>query len=186
MPAARRLTAQDLLAGTSAVHEVPVPNRVLDPAGPDAATGEPRVVLLRPLTVGTLVLVSRAAREDPGLVPLLLVKESLVDPPMSLDQLRGLHAGLVHFLVSAVNAISGLSATGDVIDDVTGSPTGSVHLLLAQHFGWSPEQVAQLTPGQVAIYLAGIDALRRDDGHPTDVPADHDAAAGSAPAWAAR
>ena len=34
-----------------------------------------------------------------------------------------------------------------------------MHILLAKHFGWTPEQVSQLTPGQVAVYLAGIDQL---------------------------
>ena len=38
------------------------------------------VVRLRPLTVGTLTLISRAAREDVSLVPLLMVKEALAEP----------------------------------------------------------------------------------------------------------
>jgi hypothetical protein len=33
--------------------------------------------------------------------------------------------------------------------------------LLARHFGWTPEQVSQLTPGQVAVYLAGVAKLLR-------------------------
>ncbi len=181
MPQPRRLTAHDLLAGTAAVHEVVVPDRILRPAGPGGPSGSddaspdpddlsPGVVRLRPLTVGTLVLVSRAARDDPSLVPLLLVKESLVEPVMSVDQLRRLHAGLVHYLVRAVNTISGLSPDGDVLDGAIGSPAGQVHLLLARHFGWSPEQVAKLTPGQVAVYLAGVDALLRDGGRPGPQP----------------
>lgn len=149
----RRLNATDLLAGTAAEHDVVVPVRVLTPvAGNDAQSG---VVRLRPLTIGTLVLISRAARDEPALVPLLLLKESLVEPVMSLDQLRTLHAGLVHYLVAAVNTISGLSPDGDVLQDALESPTGQVHLLLARHFGWTPEQVAKLTPGQAALYVAG-------------------------------
>jgi hypothetical protein len=154
----RRLSAADLLAGTAAEHDVVVPARVLTPAGGDDA--QPGLVRLRPLTVGTLVLISRAARDEPALVPLLLLKESLVDPVLTLDQLRALHAGLVHYLVAAVNTISGLSPEGDVLQDALGSPTGQVHLLLAQHFGWTPDQVAQLTPGQAAMYLAGAAGRR--------------------------
>jgi hypothetical protein len=165
-PEPRPLTAEDLLAGTAGVHEVAVPARILRPGEPAAdgpEAGEPAgVVRLRPLTVGTLVLISRAARDDPSLVPLLLVKESMVEPAMSLDALRRLHVGLIHYLVSAVNTISGLSPAGDVLDDAVASPAGQLHVLLAQHFGWSPEQVGRLTPGQVAVYLAGIDALRED------------------------
>ncbi|TQM61938.1 hypothetical protein [Humibacillus xanthopallidus] len=161
----RLLTAEDLLAGTATVHEVVVPAHVLRPGDPtersetQGGPGLPGAVRLRPLTVGTLVLISRAARDDPSLVPLLLVKESMVEPAMSLDELRRLHAGLIHFLVSKVNTISGLSPSGDVLDDAVSSPVGQVHILLARHFGWSPDQVARLTPGQVAVYLAGVDAL---------------------------
>jgi hypothetical protein len=36
---------------------------------------------------------------------------------------------------------------------------GETHLQLARHFGWTPAQVAELTPGQVAVYLAGIERL---------------------------
>lgn len=163
MSALRRLAAEDLLAGSAGMHDVVIPGRALDPGVENgSATVEAGTVRLRPLTIGALVIVSRAARDDPGLVPLLMIKESLVDPPMSLEQLRALNAGLVHFLVSAVNRISGLSPDGDVIDGAIDSPIGQVHLLLARHFGWTPSQVAQLTPGQVAAYLAGVDALLRE------------------------
>ena len=40
---------------------------------------------------------------------------------------------------------------------------GRTHILLAKHFGWTPEQVGQLTPGQVAVYLAGIEKLLQLD-----------------------
>ena len=170
----RRLTAEDLLAGTAGLHDVAVPSRLLRPGLADAVDGA-GTVRLRPLSVGTLVLISRAARDDPALVPLLMVKESLVEPAMSLEQLRGLNIGLVHFLVAAVNTVSGLSPSGDVLDETTAeavddalaSPVGQVHVLLARHFGWSPQQVARLTPGQVAVYLAGVEALFHESGGAT-------------------
>src|SRR6186713_1778151 len=93
------LTAQELLAGSLLVHDVAVPR----PGGEaDAATGKVR---LRPLKVATLALISRASREDPSLVPLLMIKESLVEPALPLEQIRQMHAGLLHFLVSAINRI---------------------------------------------------------------------------------
>lgn len=155
---ARMLTAQDLLAGSTLVHEITVPHSVLLP-GIAEDQAETLVVRMRPLAVGTLTLISRAAREDVSLVPLLLIKESLVEPPLSLDQVRQLHVGLVHFLVSRVNLISGLTADGGSHADTLDTPTTQAHLLLAKHFGWTPEQVSQLTPGQVAIYLAGVQRL---------------------------
>ena len=83
---------------------------------------------------------------------------------MTLDQIRALHVGLVYFLVSQVNLISGLAANGDALGDAASSAIGQTHLLLAQHFGWTPQQVSQLTPGQVAVYLAGIEQLLRLEG----------------------
>jgi hypothetical protein len=65
----------------------------------------------------------------------------------------------VHFLLGRINEISGLAADGDALDEAARSPLGRTHLLFARHFGWTPEQVAQLTPGQVAVYLAGVEKL---------------------------
>jgi hypothetical protein len=65
----------------------------------------------------------------------------------------------VQFLIEHINLISGLGPDGDSYDGVLQSPVGRAHLLLAKHFGWTPEQVAQLTPAQVMVYLAGIEKL---------------------------
>jgi hypothetical protein len=111
------------------------------------------------LNVATLTLISRAARDDASLVPLLMIKEALVEPALTIEQIRQMHLGLVHFLVSQINLISGLGADGEALEDTVNSPLGRTHILLAKHFGWTPEQVSQLTPGQVAVYLAGIEKL---------------------------
>ena len=108
-PAARKegqfLAAQELLAGSLLVHDVTVPAAVLHPgAAAVAADGKVRI---RPLKVATLALISKASREDASLVPLLMIKESLIEPALSLDQIRQMHAGLLHFLVAAVNRIGG-------------------------------------------------------------------------------
>lgn len=152
----RGLSAQDLLAGSQSVHDVRVPGDLLRPGEQGAAGG---IVRLRPLSVGTMAVISRAARDDPSLVPLLMLREALVEPALSLDQVRQLHVGLVHFLVGEVNRASGLSAEGEAFDAALQSPAVRAHLLLARHFGWTPEQVAQLTPGQVMVYLSGIERL---------------------------
>ena len=72
-----------------------------------------------------------------------------------------MHAGLVHFLAQRVNLISGLGRDDEVLEGTANSPLGQTHILLAKHFGWTPEQVSQLTPGQVAVYLAGVAKLLR-------------------------
>jgi hypothetical protein len=156
------MTVQDLLSGAGVVHDVTVSAEVLRPGSGE--TGPAGVVRLRPLTVGVLALISRAARENPSMVPWLMIKESMVEPPVALEQVQQMHIGLVHFLVGRINEISGLTADGSALDEHLGSPLGQTHLLLARHFGWTPEQVGQLTPGQVAVYLAGIEKLFAMDG----------------------
>jgi hypothetical protein len=162
-PAGGMLTPQELLAGSLLVHEVVVPAAVLHPgqaAGAAAGLdgGAERRVRVRPLKVATLALISRAARDDASLVPLLIIKESLVEPALSFDQVRQLHAGLVQFLVTAIHRISGLAADGAAVREAGASAIGEAHLQLARHYGWTPAQVAELTPGQMAVYLAGIAA----------------------------
>jgi hypothetical protein len=153
------LAAQDLLAGSAITHDVRVPREILTPgAQPLEDEG---IVRMRPLNVATLTLISRAAREDPSLIPLLMIKESLVEPVLTLDQIRRMHVGLVHFLTERVNFISGLGSDNEALDETASSPLGQTHILLAKHFGWTPEQVSQLTPGQVAVYLAGVERLLR-------------------------
>jgi hypothetical protein len=157
----RLLSAHDLLAGSALVHEVEVPEQVLRPGAPAGGAGATPAgrVKLRPLRIGTLALISKATREDPSLVPLLMIKDALVEPALQLDQIRQMHAGLVHFLVARINLISGLQASDADVAGTAASPIGQTHLLLARHFGWTPQQVAELTPGQVAVYLAGIERL---------------------------
>lgn len=154
------LSPQELLAGSFLLHDVLVPAALLRPGDEAAEAGRVR---LRPLKVATMALIAKAAREDDTLVPLLMVKESLVEPALSLEQIRQMHGGLMHFLVAAVNRISGLGAGDDAARGASASGIGEAHILLARHFGWTPAQVAELTPGQVAVYLAGIDRLPARD-----------------------
>jgi hypothetical protein len=153
------LSAQDLLAGSGIIHEIEIPADILHPALTDSNESAPGLVRMRPLNIATMSLITRAAQNDPGLVPLLMVKESLVEPALSLDQIKRMHVGLVHYLVSRVNRISGLAADGQALDAAVESPVGQMQILLAKHFGWTPDQVSQLTPGQVAVYLAGVEKL---------------------------
>jgi hypothetical protein len=153
------LTAADLLLGSQALHVVAIPLAVLIPGRDGESNLPPAGVRLRPLSVGMLTLISRAARDDASLVPLLMIKEAMLEPALTLDQIRQMHVGLVYYLVSQINRISGLDANGAALDEALDTPLGRTHVLLAKHFGWTPEQVSHLTPGQVAVYLAGIERL---------------------------
>ncbi|MEB3293638.1 MAG: hypothetical protein VKJ24_10795 [Synechococcales bacterium] len=165
------LTAADLLLGSQGSHDVIIPAAILNPqsdpategASPDSHNGsgpqKGQRVRVRPLSLATMTLISRAARDDASLVPILMIKEAVIEPPLTLDQIRHMHVGLVHYLVAQINRLSGLGADGSALDQAVNSSLGQTHLLLAKHFGWTPDQVSQLTPGQVAVYLAGIEKL---------------------------
>ncbi len=108
-----QLTPEDLLVGASITFDVVVPRSVLHPSGSNqVSTGEleqDMVVQLRPLTIGTFQLIMKAARNDASLIPLLMIKESLLQPALSLEQVKQMHLGLVNFLIEHIREISGLT-----------------------------------------------------------------------------
>lgn len=108
-----QFTADDLLAGAAVTFEVLIPVSVLRPGhSGQAAAAEPAadtVVHIRPLTIGTFQLIMRAARSDPELIPLLMIKEALVQPVLALEQVKRLHLGLVNFLIAHIREVSGLT-----------------------------------------------------------------------------
>lgn len=107
------LSPEDLLLGAANTFELAIPPEVLHPIeNPATATRQvsaTSVVHLRPLTIGTFQLIMKAARQDSSLVPLLMIKESLVQPALSLEQVKQLHLGLVNFLIDQIRQISGLT-----------------------------------------------------------------------------
>ncbi len=142
-------SVEDLLFGGSVRHVESVPEQVLDPFGrrEDVQLAEHQIVV-RPLTLGMLEIISRAARDDAGLVPVLMIKEAVEEPALTADQIRSFHVGLVHWLLGVINRVSGISANGDELRAAGESSIGRAHLRLAERYGWTPDQVAQLTPAQ--------------------------------------
>lgn len=101
------LTAEDLLAGAAVTFDIVIPPSILRP-GYESANDHEMVVRLRPLTLGTFLLIMKAAREDASLIPLLMIQESLLEPQLSLGQIKQMHLGLINFLVEQIRQISGL------------------------------------------------------------------------------
>lgn len=143
------LSAEDLLAGSSLTFAVEVPASVLRP---DAGGGG-GTVQLRPLTVRDLQLVSRAARESDSLLATLMVQRSLVEPAMSVAQVSTLPVGLVQFLLHHVNRISGITATSDELSAAAEAPLARAAFALARELGWTPQQINELTLGQMMLHL---------------------------------
>lgn len=97
------------MAGAASAYSLEVPPEILKPGANHNGEEQQVTVELRPLTIGHFQLISRAAREDPGLVPILMISEALVSPKLTPGQVKGMHMGLVEFLIEHIRRISGLS-----------------------------------------------------------------------------
>ena len=143
------LSVEDLLAGSSLTFTVEVPASVLRPGGGE----EGGTVEIRPLTVHDLQLVSRAARDSDSLLATLMVQRALVAPAMSVAQVSTLPVGLVQFLLHHVNRVSGITATADELSAAAEAPLARAAFTLAREFGWTPQQMNELTLGQMMLHL---------------------------------
>jgi hypothetical protein len=154
--AARPLSAEDLLAGADAKFAVEVPADVLPPA--EGVIGG--TVTIRPVVLSDVALIHRAAREDDQLASVLLVSRGLVEPAMAVDQVLRLPAGLVDHLAREIARVSGLTTTADELAVTVRDPVVRACFVLGRAFGWTPDECAALTVGQVLLYLEqlGVDA----------------------------
>jgi hypothetical protein len=146
------LTGEELLAGSSLTYEVRVPAELLRAGSPRAA-GTEDTVRIRPLTVHDLQLVSRAAKDGDTLMAVLMVQRALVEPQLSIGQVSALSAGLLQLLLQRVNHVSGIAPEQDEIDSAVEAPLAKAAFVLAREFGWTPQQINELTLGQVLLHL---------------------------------
>lgn len=151
------LSVDDLLLGGRATHRVSVPAEVLDPAGGasagSAAAGASGEVVLRPLVLADVMRIHKAAREDGSLTSVLMVQQALVEPAVTVEQVNRMHGGLVEFLLAEVNRISGFTMGADELADTVREPMARACFELSRRFGWTPDECAALTVGQVILYL---------------------------------
>lgn len=147
------LSAEELLAGGTLTFEVELPEEVLHPKNVSMTDVAPRVIRLRPLTVKDLQLISRAAKEKDALIATLMVQRALLEPEMSVAQVSTMHVGLVQFLLQQINQISGITTTTDQLSTAMEAPLTKAAFLLAKEFGWTPQQVNELTLGQILLHL---------------------------------
>ncbi len=145
------LSTDDLLQGAAATHPVDVPGALLGQVGQNgAAAGR---VVLRPLTVRDVRRINQAARDQQVLASVLMVQQSLVEPQLSVDQVGAMPAGLVKFLLDNVNRVSGLDLGEDDMEAAVRAPMARACFVLSREFGWTPAECAELTVGQVLLYL---------------------------------
>jgi hypothetical protein len=149
------LTAEELLAGSSIAHEIQVPAAIMAP-GSAAQPKDAMKVKLRPLTVRDVQRVTKAAKDSSSLVSVLMLKEALVEPALTFEQVHSLHTGLARFLLDELNRVSGLVVDENDMAEAVQAPLAKACFILAQQFGWSPQEVAELTMGQILLYLEMI------------------------------
>ncbi len=149
------LTTDELLLGGSATHTVDVPADVLM-----GETDTPAQVVLRPLVLADVQRIHLAAAESRDLTSVLMVQQALVEPKVTIEDVNQMHAGLVEFLLHEVNRISGLTLGGDELEQVVRAPLARACFVLAREFGWTPDECARLTVGQVLLY---VDLLGRGE-----------------------
>lgn len=153
------VTAEELLAGRELTFEVEIPAQILSPslenvhANGHANHREPKKIQLRPLTVKDVQLIAKGAKDDEVLTSVLMIQRSVVEPALKQSDIAGMHSGLVRFLVDAINRISGLSTTEDEMKDIVESPIVRAFFVLAKEFNWTPQQVREMTVGQILGYL---------------------------------
>lgn len=152
------LTAEELLAGSTLSYTVAIPPSLLADTG-QSNTGQSnngateQTVRLRPLTIRDLQLATRAAKENDTLVATIMVQQALVEPMLTIAQVAALPAGLVQFLLQHVNRLSGITASQEQMNQALEAPLAKAAFLLAKEFGWTPQEVNNLTLGQVLLHL---------------------------------
>lgn len=155
------LSAEELLAGSALTHTVDIPADLLREGGNG---GGPAQVVLRPLSVRDLQRIDKAARDDESLSAALMIKESLTEPRLTLDQVMALPAGVGRFLVERINTVSGIDTPGDALSEYVQAPLARACFILAKEFGWTPEAVSGMTIGQILLYLEMARGERGRDG----------------------
>lgn len=147
------LTAEQLLAGGSATHELAIPPELISNAAAASSTSQ---VVVRPLTVRDLQRIARAAQNDDSLSAALMIQQALVEPELQTEQVSQLPAGLAHYLVEQINQISGINTPDDELQEMVQAPLARACFVLAKEFGWTPEEVSGMTIGQILLYLEMI------------------------------
>jgi hypothetical protein len=151
------LSADELLAGSALTYEIDVPSHVLTPGAngkvQDESNGHARTMRLRPLTVHDLQLISRAAKENGELMATLIVQQAMVEPAMTVPQVAAMHVGLMQYLLHHVTRISGITTSADHLAAAVDAPLAKAAFVLAREFGWTPQEMNELTLGQIALHL---------------------------------
>ena len=155
------ITPEELLAGKELTYDVPVPLSVLAVGEGTQPNSEAKKIRLRPLTIKDVQLIAKAAQDDEVLTSELMIHRAVVEPKLKQNEISEMPGGLVRFLVEHINRISGLGAGADELKEMAGSPIVQAFFVLAKEFNWTPQQVKQMTVGQIIGYLELLNNTKR-------------------------
>jgi hypothetical protein len=160
------VTPEELLAGKDVTYDVDIPAALLHPTpdGRPVSGASAGRIRLRPLTVKDVQLIAKAAKDDEVLTSVLMIQRAVVEPPLKQHQVADMHSGLVGFLIDRINRISGLSTTEDEVQEMVDAPIVQAFFVLAKEFHWTPQQVREMTVGQILGYLELLNQTKRKAG----------------------
>jgi len=92
-----------MLIDTDDILTIEVPGNILAPVN-----DELQRIKIKALSVHTFQLIAKASKDDHSLIPLLMVKESVVDPVLNINQIKSMKVGLVNFFIKEIKRASGI------------------------------------------------------------------------------
>lgn len=92
-----------MLIDAKETYTIEIPGNILAPVD-----GALQRIIIKPLDVHTFQLIAKASRDDHSQIPLLIVKESVTDPALNINQIKGMKVGLVNFLINEIKRVSGI------------------------------------------------------------------------------
>jgi hypothetical protein len=148
------VTPEELTAGKDLTFDVEIPAEILHPTADGSPPSRPGgTVRLRPLTVKDVQLIAKAAKDNEVLTSTLMIQHAVVEPALKQHEVAELPGGVVSFLIDSINRVSGLTTSEDELHEIARSPIVRAFFILAKEFNWTPQQVRELTVGQLLGYL---------------------------------
>lgn len=103
------VTAEELVQGASPEYELAIPLNIVNPAGNKDTGDKTMIIKIKTLTIEVFQLILKAARDDDSLIPLLVVKEAVIEPKLTFNQIKRMHVGLITFIVERIREVSGMT-----------------------------------------------------------------------------
>lgn len=92
-----------MLTSINEIYELDIPCEILP-----YVEGKPHRITIKPLSLYTFQLIAKATKNDHSMIPVLIIKESLLEPSLSITEIQELKVGLANYIISKVKEYSGI------------------------------------------------------------------------------